>query len=68
MPLFWIIYSIPHIIQGKVVWGVIDIILGVSGLIILGWESKRQVKRFYISDKDILEQIKIHKEWNSNKS
>lgn len=68
LPLFWIMYSIPHIIQRKIVWGVIDIVLGVCGFIILGWDGKRQIKRFHISNEEILEQIEIHKKWNNPKN
>ncbi|NHZ86571.1 MAG: hypothetical protein GWP19_11950 [Planctomycetia bacterium] len=68
LPSFWIIYFLVHIVQGKIVWGAIDIVLGVCGFLILGWEGKRQFKRFHIDDKDILKQIELHKEWSNNKS
>ncbi len=68
LPLIWMIISIPQLFDGRIVIGIIGILLGLCGFFIFLIENKRNLKRFKITDEEILEQIKIHKEWSNNKS
>lgn len=66
LPSLWFLYALPYIVQGRIGWGTIGIVFGISGIFILRWEGKWYKRRFKISDKEILEQIQIHKEWNND--
>lgn len=48
--------------------GFIFFIIGIGNFIVWKIEKHNKIKRFKISDEDILEQIEINKEWNNNKS
>ena len=67
LPLIWIFISIPHLFDGRTIFGIIGMLLGICGFFILRWENKRNINRLKILDEDILERIEIHKEWSNNK-
>ena len=48
--------------------GFVFFIIGIGYIIVWKIEKQKKIKRFKISDKEILEQIEIHKEWNMPKS
>ncbi|MBU0529885.1 hypothetical protein KKF86_09060 [bacterium] len=66
--IFYLIYSIKEFYYSKLYTGVTLLLIGLSAYFVFRKQNQSQLKRFKISDTDILEQIEIHKEWNNAKS
>ncbi len=67
-PIMFIYFSIRSFINGDIITGIILVIIGFIDFYIHRKLLARNMLRFKISDKEILEQIEIHKEWNMPKS
>lgn len=69
---FFCIYGLSILLRndtwGDILSGFVFFTIGIGNVIVWKIEKNKKRKRFQISDKDILEQIKINKEWNNDKS
>ncbi|MEE8341317.1 MAG: hypothetical protein V3R52_04400 [Candidatus Neomarinimicrobiota bacterium] len=66
-PVFILLNSIQLFYRSDFIVGIIVVVFSLFAYYTLSNEVQKKMKRFKISEEDILEQIKIHKEWN-NKS
>lgn len=67
-PIMFIYFSVRSFINEEIITGTILVIIGIIDFYIHRKLQMRNMLRFKITDKEILEQIEIHKEWNMHKS